>query len=158
MATSQKRFKELEERVKRLEKRLGISPLTGVVANFKELVQWLDQRTLEFIWQGEDDRTLALSLMGLERKILESAKKAFSKTKWKIICFEMERLLKEGVEKESIKWAQESIQRKVQKLEEMGQIVVGRDPELEKWVKGKVKVKKKLDLKAWKKTLDTLAV
>lgn len=164
MATSQKRLKELEERVMRLEKKLGMAPLTGVVADFKGLMKWLDRRTLGFIWQGEDDRTIALSLMGLERKILETAKAAFSKTKWKIICSEMEGLLKEGVEQDSIKWAQESIQRKVQKLEEMGEIVVGRDPEVEgKWVDAKfllakAKENKKLDLKAWKKTLDELAV
>ena len=124
MVTLDEQVKELTERVEKLERQLGIGPLKGLVADFKGLMMGLDIRTLEYVFQGESEHSLAYSFMGQPKEVLESVKKALSKIRWNRVCAEMNDLMTEGVTESSVKASQEGLQRKVQKLEEMGGIVV----------------------------------
>lgn len=159
MATLEEQVKELTERVEKLERQLGIAPLRGLVADFKGLMMWLDTRTLAYIFQGESDHSLAYSLMGQPKEVLESVKKALSKTRWNRVCAEINDLMTEGVTEPLVKSSQESLQRKVQKLEEMADIVI--DGSGEPHVGGVIRPfpeSAKLDLREWKaKVLETLA-
>ncbi len=163
MATLEEQVKELTERLEKVERQLGVAPLKGLLADFKTMMENFDNRTLEYIFQGEGDGELAMALMGQEKAVLENAKRALSKTRWKRIYGAMEDLTVEGVSKDWVEAKQENLQRKIQKLEQMGDIVVAGmydDHELlagTPWT-GKWEEKPKMDLREWKaKVLDSLA-
>jgi len=159
MATLEEQVKQLTERVEKLERQLGIAPLRGLVADFKGLMMGLDNRTLEYIFQGESEHSLAYSFMGQPKEVLESVKKALSKTRWNRVCAEMNDLIAEGVTELSVKSSQEGLQRKVQKLEEMAGIAVdGSGDSHVGGVNWPFPEPAKLDLSEWKtKVLNALA-
>ena len=159
MATLEEQVKELTERLVKLEKHLGMAPLRPPLANFKGLMEGLDFRTLEWIFRGESDRGLAIAFMGQEKPVLESVMKALSKSRWKRVHGEMKILMEEGVTERWVKGSQEDLQRKIQKLEEMGEIVVAGTGEPCVGSTWPFPEPAKLDLREWKaKILDVLAV
>lgn len=152
MATLEEQVKELSERVLALERHLGMGPLRAPLTDFKKLMEGLDKRTLEYIFQGEGDGSLACAMMGQEKGVVLSMKGALSKTRWRRVHAEMKKMMEEGVSESGVKSAQESLQYKIQKLEDMGNIVVAgvHDGELVgvPW-DGKWAEKPKLDLREW---------
>lgn len=124
MATLEEQVKELSERVLALERHLGMGPLRAPLTDFKKLMEGLDKRTLEYIFQGEGDGSLACAMMGQEKGVVLSMKGALSKTRWRRVHAEMKKMMEEGVSESGVKSAQESLQYKIQKLEDMGNIVV----------------------------------
>lgn len=124
MATLEEQVKDLMERLEKLEKKLGVAPLTGILSNFKATMTGFDKRTLEIIFQGESDQELAVALMGQEKSVLESVGNALSKSRWKRICNEMTNLTEEGVTEGWVESSQGNLLRKIQRLEQMGEIVV----------------------------------
>ncbi|HEY5040267.1 MAG TPA: FliG C-terminal domain-containing protein [bacterium] len=160
MATLEEQVKDLTERLEELEKKFGLAPLKGVVADFKLLMGGLDFRTLETIFQGESDGELACALMGQEKPVLENVKKSLSKTRWKRVHGAMKSMAKEGVTESWVKSSRESLQRKIQKLEQMGHIVVAghEGPFVEGVWPWKPEEQPKMDLRDWTvNVLDPLA-
>ncbi len=162
MATLEEQVKELGERVLKLERHLGMAPLSGFISDFKKLMEGLDRRTLEVIFQGESEGSLACALMGQEKGVVESVKAALSKSRWRRVHATMKNLAVEGVTEGNVKSSQEALQRKVQQLEDMGNIVVAGDHDGElvgvPW-DGKWEEKPKLDLREWTaKVLEAVAV
>jgi flagellar motor switch protein FliG len=159
MATLEEQVTELTERLEKLEKHLGMAPLRPPLADFKGMMEGLDFRTLEWIFRGESDRELAIAFMGQEKDVLENVRKALSKSRWKRVYAEMRNLTEEGVTEGWVKGSQEELQRKIQKLEEMGEIVVagsGRQLVGSTWP---FPEPPKLDLREWKsKVLEAVAV
>jgi flagellar motor switch protein FliG len=98
--------------------------LRASLADFNKLMEGLDKRTLECIFQGESDGSMACAMMGQEKGLVLSMKAALSKTRWRRVHVEMKKMTEEGVPESSVKSAQESLQYKIQKLEDMGHIVV----------------------------------
>ncbi len=158
MATLKEQVKDLTQRLEKLEKRMGMAPLKGVLADFKKMMENFDRRTLEQIFQGESDRGLAIALMGQAKPVLENAKGAMSKARWKQVRAEMENLMVEGVSKRWVKSSQEDLQRKIQRLEDMGEIVVGGMGGPMVGHRWPFPEPPKLDLRDWKEdVLDSLA-
>lgn len=150
MATLEEQAKDLMERVEKLEKKLGMAPLKGILSDFKAMITSFDKRTLELIFQGESDQALAVALMGQEKSVLENAKSAMSKSRWKRIFSEMKNLTEEGVTERWVKSSQEDLLRKIQKLEEMGEIVVVGNGEPLVGSRWPFPEPAKLDLRVWK--------
>lgn len=136
--------------------------MSGFISDFKKLMEGLDRRTLEVIFQGESEGSLACALMGQEKGVVESVKAALSKSRWRRVHATMKNLAVEGVTEGNVKSSQEALQRKVQQLEDMGNIVVAGDHDGElvgvPW-DGKWEEKPKLDLREWTaKVLEAVAV
>jgi flagellar motor switch protein FliG len=80
-------LEDLERRIKRIEDKLGI--VDKYPYKFEDLIQNLDNRTLEHILQGMDTSELTIPLIGLSREQLLNIRPTLSKTRWNEIKNEL---------------------------------------------------------------------
>jgi flagellar motor switch protein FliG len=117
-------LEDLERRIKRLEDKLGI--VDKYPYKFEDLIQNLDNRTLEHILQGMDTRELTIPLIGLSREQLLNIRPTLSKTRWNEIKNELTAPFTLETTLSTVQFFREKFLDRVLSLEKLGEIVVAR--------------------------------
>ena len=117
-------LEDLERRIKRIEDNLGI--VDKYPYDFVDLIENLDHRTLEQIWQGMDTRDVTIPLIGLNREQLLRIKPTFSKTRWNEIKIELSAPFTQETYETTIQYFREKFLDRILKMEKMGEVVVAR--------------------------------
>lgn len=113
---------DLLERLESLERQVGIYP--NYPDGLEEILNMLDDRTLQLVFREIDARDFALALLGMGHGTLLRIKKNFSQKAWSMMCDDVNVTIRYGVTDHILKLAKAKFLNVVHQLQNMGEIVV----------------------------------